>query len=271
MNRHPEAERGNRTHWDELAAAHARSYEYGRLLEGGHLIDDEQLREVGDVEGKSLLHLQCHIGTDTLSWARLGARVTGVDISPESLRVARDLAGKTGLHARFVESNIYDLPELLDEVFDIVYTSVGVLCWLSDLKEWAAVIRRYLRPGGIFYIMDSHPFLGVFDDGSDGLEVRYPYFHEDEPRCWPGNFPDYADDGYMVETPSWEWQWTLGDILNALIGKGFLIDFLHEHRKIPWKALPCMVECGGGFWKLPEGKEELLPLMFSVRARLPGD
>lgn len=270
MKRYPEAEKGNRIHWDELAAAHERSYEYGRLVDGGHLIDEVQLLEVGDVAGKSLLHLQCHIGTDTLSWARLGASVTGVDISPVSLDVAQRLAKRCGLEARFIQSSIYDLPGKLDERFDIVYTSVGVLCWLSDLDAWARIIRDRLRPGGIFYIMEGHPFLNVFDDESDGLRVMYDYFHRSEPVNWPGDYPDYAGDGYMVKSSSWEWQWAISDVVNALLEAGLVVEFLHEHRYLPWKALPCMVECDDGKWRLPEGSD-MLPLMFSIRARAAED
>jgi len=265
MKRYREAEEGNRVHWDELALAHASSYRYEKLLEGGHVLDPVQVREMGDVRSRSLLHLQCHIGTDTLSWARLGARVTGADISPASLRVAGDLARRSGLEAEFVESSLYDLPKMLKGAFDIVYTSVGVLCWLSDLEAWAQTVRHFLKPGGFFYIMETHPFLMVFDDESKNLRVRYSYFHREEPENWPGGYPDYAGDGYMVKSPSWEWQWSLGDVLNALIGAGLRPDFLHEHDWISWKALPMMVEREDGMWVLPDDTERL-PLMFSLKA-----
>ncbi|OPL17748.1 MAG: hypothetical protein AVO35_08790 [Candidatus Aegiribacteria sp. MLS_C] len=269
MQRSTEAEEGNRVHWDELASAHESSYEYGRLLDGGHLIDEVQLREVGDVAGRSLLHLQCHIGTDTLSWARLGASVTGVDISPVSLEVAGRLAEKCGLKARFIRSSVYDLPGVLSDTFDIVYTSVGVLCWLSDLEAWASIARSFLKPGGTFYIMEGHPFLNVFDDESEGLRVKYDYFHRTDPVKWPGDCPDYAGDGYVVRSPSWEWQWTVSDVVNALLGAGLRIEFMHEHKYLPWKALPSMTECGYGRWRMP-GELDLVPLMFSVRARAAG-
>ena len=265
MKRFLRAEDGNKVYWDELAAVHAESADYEELIKGGHVMDRIQIGEVGEVRNRSLLHLQCHIGTDTLSWARLGAEVTGVDISPASLRVAEGIAKKAGLKARFIESSIYDLPGKLNGTFDIVYTSIGVLCWLSDLKAWAKLIRRYLKPGGFFYIMESHPFLMVFDDESDGLTVHYQYFHKEAPHEWSGNYADYSDPDYMVKSPTWEWQWPMSDILNALIENGLEISFLHEHTVIPWKALPCMIECGDGFWKLPEGMDNL-PLMFSLRA-----
>jgi SAM-dependent methyltransferase len=265
MVRFEKAENGNRAHWDELAAVHADSYDYRKLIEGGHVLDRIQISEVGDVSNRSLLHLQCHIGTDTLSWARLGAEVTGVDISPASLKVAEKLAKDAGLKARFIESSVFDLPDKLDGSFDIVYTSIGVLCWLSDLNAWAKIIRKYLKLDGFLYLMESHPFIHVFDDESEGLTVRYSYFHNEAPCEWPADYPDYSDPDYIVKSPSWEWQWPMSDILNALIDNGLRIDFLHEHREIPWKALPSMIECGEGFWKLPEGMDSL-PLVFSLRA-----
>ncbi len=265
MKRFFRAENGNRVYWDELAVVHAESADYEELIKGGHVMDRIQTGEVGEVQNRSLLHLQCHIGTDTLSWARLGAEVTGVDFSPVSLQVAETIARKAGLNAKFIESSIYDLPNKLKESFDIVYTSIGVLCWLSDLKAWAGIIRRYLKPGGFFYMMESHPFLCVFDDESDGLTVRYPYFHREAPYEWAAGYEDYSNSDYKVKSPTWEWQWSMGDILNALIENGLEINFLHEHAVIPWKALPCMIECGDGFWKLPEGIDNL-PLMFSLRA-----
>lgn len=260
------AEEKNRCHWDELAEVHTRSYDLEGLLGGGHLLDDIEVAEMGDVRGKTLLHLQCHIGSDTLSWARLGALVTGVDISPGSLRKARELAERTGLSARFVESAILDLPGKLDERFDIVYTSIGVLCWLSDLEEWARIIAGHLRPGGVFYMMESHPFLNVFDDETEGLSVSYPYFHEPEPRHWPADYPDYSDPEYIVRSGSAEWTWSLGDVINALLKAGLRLEFLHEFDEMPWKGLPCMVPASRpGWYRLPDGKD-FLPLTFSLRA-----
>lgn len=270
MKRYPEAEKGNRSYWDELAEVHMASYDTTSLIEGGHVMDDIQMKELGEVRGRSMLHLQCHIGTDTLSWARLGAGVTGVDLSPVSLDKARELSRITGLKGRFIESSIYDLPGVLDGEFDIVYTSVGVLCWLSDLGEWARIIHRYLKPGGLFYMMESHPILSVFDDETDGLSVRYPYFHTDLPTAWPGNWPDYSDGEYIVRNGSWEWTWALSDVIGALTDAGLRLEFLHEHDSIPWKALPCMVPDARrrGWFRLPDGKD-LLPLSFSVRAEKP--
>ena len=266
MARNMNAEKGNRCHWDELAAVHAESYDCNRILSGGHLIDDIQLEEVGDVRDLSFLHLQCHIGTDTLSWAKLGAKVTGVDISPESIGVARKLSKESGLKGRFIKSSVYDLPEKLDETFDVVYTSVGVLCWLSDLSEWAKIVRGYLKPDGFFYVFDSHPVLGMLDDESQGLKIRYDYFHRVEPMKWQGGYQDYSNGDYTVKSPSWEWQWSLQDIVSSLIDAGLRMEFLREHEVIPWKALPSMVECGRDMWKLPDGFPRV-PLMFSIRAR----
>ena len=270
MKRYSEAEAGNRRHWDELAEVHMGSYDMASLLGGGHVMDDMQISEMGEVRGRSMLHLQCHIGTDTLSWARLGAEVTGVDLSPVSLEKARELSRRTGLNAHFMESSVYGLPGVLDGEFDIVYTSVGVLCWLSDLDEWARIIHRYLKPGGVFYMLESHPFLNVFDDEGEGLSVRYPYFHDETPTVWPGNYPDYSDGEYMVRSGSWEWTWALSDVISALTNAGLRLEFLHEHDSVPWKALPCLVPdpVESGWFRLPEGKD-LLPLTFSIRARRP--
>ncbi len=266
MQRYPDAERGNQEHWDELADVHARAYNIEPLLRREPLLDDIQRKELGSVDGKTLLHLQCHIGTDTLSWALLGARVTGVDISGASLKQAEELAARIGVEAEFVHCSVYDLPEQLEGQFDIVYTSVGVLCWLSDLSAWARIIRRYLKPGGLFYIMESHPILGVFDDETDQLRVRYPYFQGPDPVRWPEDYPDYADSSYQVQTPSYEWQWTISDVVNALIEAGLDIEFLHEHDRLHWQGLPCMVR-EGRWWLMPANRRAQLPLAFSLRAR----
>jgi len=269
IDRDERSEEINLRHWEEIAEVHARSYDVEPLLAGEHVLDEIQVAEMGDVAGRTLLHLQCHIGTDTLSWARLGAVVTGVDFSPASLREAVKLATRTGLPARFVESSLYDLPGRLGETFDVVYTSVGVLCWLSDLDAWARIVAAHLKPGGTFYMMESHPFLNVFDDEADGLAVAHPYFHRREPHLWPGDHPDYADPDYLVGSGSAEWTWSMGDILDALLKAGLAPEFLHEYDEIPWKALPCMVAGErSGWYRLPAGMD-LLPLIFTLRARRP--
>ncbi len=261
-----QAEQDNQKMWDELASVHLRAYHEVRLVrEGQTTLDETELREIGDVSGKTLLHLQCHIGTDTLSWARQGATVTGVDFSGESIACARKLQEQVQVPATFIESNIYDLPKVLSGEFDIVYASRGVLCWLKDLAAWGRIIAKYLKPGGIFYLMESHPILQIFDDtASDGLPITLPYFHEEQPRRWDSEV-DYADGNYIRENHSYEWSWSMGDIINALVRAGLTLEFLHEYDRLFYQAFPAMVECRDRWYDFPEYRGKL-PLMFTLRA-----
>jgi len=173
----------NRELWDKWAEAHVTGshYDVPGFIAGGNRLHSIELEEVGDVSGKSLLHLQCHFGLDTLSWARLGAVATGADFSPVAIEAARDIAKEYCLPATFVLSNLYNLPDNLCGAFDIVYTSYGTIYWLPDLPLWAEVIAHFLKPGGAFHIVDFHPMGMVFDGTEPGLRLGYPYFHGDEP------------------------------------------------------------------------------------------
>ena len=169
-----EYEKANRKLWNELTEVHVKSYGVGRFRNGESTLDEIQLKEVGSVEGLSLLHLQCHFGLDTLSWAREGATVTGVDFSDETIEHANRLKDELKMGARFICCSLYDLKDHLDDVFDVVYTSQGVLCWLKDLKEWAAIIDHFLKPRGTFYIMEEHPVVRIFDDQKRGSLASSP-------------------------------------------------------------------------------------------------
>ncbi len=264
--RNSEAEKGNRIYWNEIAPVHLKSYDIGKLRSGGHLIDEIQIAEMGNVRGKELLHLQCHIGSDSLSWVHLGATVTGVDFSDKSIELAKNLSEELGIEASFICSNIYDLPDHLNKKFDIVYTSQGVLCWLSDLKRWGELIERYLKPDGFFYIMEHHPVFHILDEsGTPNLLVKNPYFHNLEPVKWDGGYGDYSDPDFIGDKPSYEWQWSLGDIVNALISVGLRIEFLNEYDRIFYKAPPDMIRNNDGWWYLPENKPKV-PLMFTLKA-----
>jgi len=271
-NPYEQAEQTNRALWDEVAPVHYKAYQEVEILRGGgSALDEIELSEIGDATGKTLLHLQCHIGTDTLSWARQGAIVTGVDFSPESLAHARRLSEELGLPATFVQSNIYDLRAALDGQFDIVYTSRGVLCWLRDLDEWARIIAHFLKPGGIFYIMESHPISNVFEEGKPGeLSIANRYFHQAEPSLWDENYPDYADGKYIPQHPSYEWEWSLSEIFNAVLKAGLVIESFNEYERIFFKRFPGMQADPDGWYTLPQytGK---LPLLFTLKARQPGD
>ena len=264
------AEDANRALWDEMARVHVRAYREVQLLrEGSEVLDEIELREVGDVRGKRLLHLQCHIGTDTLGWVRQGAMVTGVDFSAQSVACAEELRDELGLEATFIRSNVYDLPSLLREEFDIVYSSRGVLCWLRDLDEWARVVAGFLAPGGIFYLMESHPILNTLEENAPGLlSFANPYFHRPDPVCWePGGF-DYADPGHQLEHPSHEWTWTISDVVNALLKAGLELEFLNEYDRLFFHLFPGMTSDDGRWYRLPQ-YQGMLPLLFTLRARGP--
>jgi SAM-dependent methyltransferase len=225
----------NKRGWDKLAEIHYRNYHIDRLLSGKPLLDELVQKEVGDVSGKTLAHLLCHIGTDTLSWALLGAKVTGIDISSESLKYARQLSDRMNIDAEFIECDVLDVVETIDRKFDIVFSSTGVLCWIPDITIYARAVRHLLNDGGLFYILDGHPFRGVFlDEAGEADEagedrIRGDYFRSKVFTYH--DFGDYTDAGVKFDVPSYEWNWTIGQIVTAFCDAGMRIEFLHEFPK----------------------------------------
>jgi SAM-dependent methyltransferase len=264
------AKDANRALWDEWTDIHVKSdfYDLDSFKAGSIHLDPLEREELGDVSGKSLLHLQCHFGLSTLSWARLGAKVTGVDFSPKAIAMARSLAEELKIDARFVLSDIDHLPDNLTGEFDIVFTSYGVLAWLPDLNRWAEVIAHFLRPGGVFYIAEIHPFTYVFDDheGIDQYAVKYPYFPDGKPKAWPveGSYADRS--AHVSQTESFEWMHAISDVINALIGAGLRIEYFREFPYTVFKQFPFVEKDADGLWR-PTHQQGYLPLLFSIRAR----
>ena len=221
---------------------------------------------LGDLTGLDVVHLQCHIGTDTISLARLGGRVTGVDFSPSALAVARDLATAAGVEARFVESELYATPEVLPEQFDLVYTGVGALIWLPDIEGWARVVAGLLRPGGRLYVREGHPMMNTLYDGVDDdvLRVTLPYFGDHVLR-WDSDVT-YTDGPPIASPEQYEWNHGLGETVQAVIDAGLRVTALREHTECEWQALKHLIKGPDGKFRLPEMPERL-PLMFTLEAR----
>lgn len=263
----------NRALWDELTTIHEGSafYDLEGFRAGGIRIADHEREEIGPVEGRSLLHLQCHFGIDTLSWARLGAQVTGVDFSPKAVGLARNLATDLGLEATFIESDVYRLPDVLDEEFDVVYTSNGVLGWLPDIRRWAQVVARYVRPGGRFYVLEVHPVVQALEDegvAPGELRLRYPYWEHPEPLVF-ADTTDYAEPTAPLATKvEYGWDHSLGEIVTALAEAGLRIEALREHPFLNWRV-DFLVPADDGTWRLPADTPGELPLMFSIVATKP--
>lgn len=239
--------------WNEVTPIHARSksYDVAGFKVGKTSLLPIEIEELGNVSGKSLLHLQCHFGMDTLSWARLGAKVTGVDFSGEAITLARALAKETHLKAAFIQSDIYDLPAVLNSAFDIVFTSYGVLCWLPDLTRWAQIVAHFLKKGGIFYIVEGHPLMNMFEANSQktDLQMKYSYFPGNGPTEWEPGY-DYADWDAKLTHGTCEWTHPLSEIQDALIGAGLRIEFLHEFPVCCYHAYPFMKHDAAGWWHL---------------------
>ncbi|MDQ3956067.1 MAG: class I SAM-dependent methyltransferase [Actinomycetota bacterium] len=269
----PEAQKAaNRALWDKWTKVHLEGdfYHVDSFKAGDSRLRDYEIEEVGGVAGKDLLHLQCHFGLDTLSWARLGARVTGADYSEAAVAEARKLAVEVGLEARFVCSDVYDLSGVLEGDFDIVYTSRGVLGWLPDIEGWADVVAHFVRPGGLFYITEVHPFAQVFDDDESitELRVKYPYFSQAEALTFPVQ-GSYADRGARVEHDfEYGWNHSLGEIVTALASRGLRIEFLHEFPFLEWPS-PYYVPIGDERYVLPDSQEGETPSFFSLKATKP--
>ncbi|MBV8300470.1 MAG: class I SAM-dependent methyltransferase [Candidatus Dormibacteraeota bacterium] len=261
----------NRRHWDELGTRHPHTPHYGekvdRLVAGGSVLRRLEIDEMGDVSGRSMLHLQCHLGTESVSWARRGAAVTGVDFSPAALESARAIAQRCGVDIRYVESDVLRLNEVLTEQFDVVYTSWGVLGWISDLERWAHVVRDHLKQGGFVYLGEFHPTAWMFDDEASEPKLRYAYFDEEPLRV--DSVGSYADPSMHVEhNTSYSWYYTLGGVITALAAAGLRIDFLHEWMRAPFQFLDMLVrdETDDEEWyRAPDGVPPM-PLAFTLRA-----
>ncbi len=261
----------NRERWNELVAHHSASssYDLEGFKKGDIRIRILERGEVGDVNGKSLLHLQCHFGLDTLSWARLGAKVTGIDYSDQAITLARSLSQELHIPATFVLSSVYDLPQALDAAgqFDIVYTSHGVLGWLPDLKPWAEVIAHYLKPGGFFYIAEAHPFMWTFDNDLPNFELKYPYFLREPIRTDADG--SYATAAKVQHRTEYGWNHTFSEILGSLLEVGLKVDFLHEYPFSAWKCFPnmAMQEDEDRWYRFTDPTlSSMLPLTFTLKA-----
>ncbi|MBI3944267.1 MAG: class I SAM-dependent methyltransferase [Chloroflexi bacterium] len=258
----------NRQLWDQWTKEHEQSpfYNLAGFRAGKDRLRSIELEELGDVSGKRLLHLQCHFGMDTLAWARRGAIVTGVDFSEESISLACSLSQELHIAAAFVCSDIYNLPNVLAGEFDIVFTSYGVLHWLRDLQRWGQVIAHFLRPGGIFYIVEDHPFMRMFHaDPTAGLQVSNPYFFSTTPDQVEME-GSYATDNRGEKATFYIWNHSLGEVINSLIGAGLRIEFLHEFPYAARAKFPMMEKGDDNWWRLPQ-QQGMIPLLFSLQAR----
>jgi SAM-dependent methyltransferase len=272
-----EALRSNRELWDAWTKIHVESSFYDvesfRSGERPIRLADYEREEVGSVEGRTLLHLQCHFGLDTLSWARLGATVTGADFSEESIAAAQALATAVGIEARFVAADLYSLPELLSDRFDIVYTSGGVLEWLPDIARWGRVAAGFVRPGGFLYLNEIHPVvqaLAIEDVTPGELRPAYPYWSHSDPIRFEVQ-GSYADpDAPTAGLVGHGWNHSLGEIVTALADAGLRLEFLHEfdYFRVP---VAFLVQGDDRRWRLPGGSSGSLPLSFSLKASKPLD
>ncbi|HEY9335819.1 MAG TPA: class I SAM-dependent methyltransferase [Kribbella sp.] len=254
----------NRAAWDLRAAAHVSSgfYDVDGFRAGGSSLRPYEVEAVGDVRGRRLLHLMCHFGLDTLSWARLGADVTGVDFSAEAIDAARQLADEVRLPARFVQADVYDVPDVLAPAsYDVVVATYGVLVWLPDLGEFARVVARMLRPGGTVFLAEFHPLQAMVDEE---LRVRTSYFRtgavdREVTTSYTGqDVPEHVQS---------TWPWTVSGLVNALASAGLHIDRLDELPVDLRRRSPSMLQDAAGLWRLPG---DPIPLLLTCRAHRPG-
>jgi SAM-dependent methyltransferase len=267
----------NRASWDERVAAHAASPDYAvaRFTDDPAFLSEVVAFDrprLGDIAGLDAVHLQCHIGTDTVSLARLGARMTALDFSAPALEQGRRLAEAVGVDITFVESDLYGAPEALGaRRFDLVYTGIGALCWLPDIRRWAEVVASLLAPGGRLFIREGHPVLwALADPRPDGvLALEFPYFEQAEATVWTDGGTYVETDAVFTENTTHEWNHGLGEIVGAVLAAGLELTALEEHDTVPWNALPGqMHDTGGGEFQLSD-RPERLPHTYTLQARKP--
>jgi len=257
----------NRALWDDRVPVHATSdfYDVDGFKAGRSTLEPFEVEEVGPVAGLDLVHLQCHFGLDTLSWARLGARVTGLDISEVGVATAQDLADEVGIDADFVAGDVYGAVAALGgRTFDVVFTGLGALNWLPDIDRWAAVVDALLRPGGFLYLAEFHPWVNTLSYQDLTVETSYWNDPEGELSIGDGSYVETSDT--FSHTESWEWNHALSEVMGALLDRGLAVELFHEHPYTLYRRWPFLeARQHGTFW-LPEGMPGL-PLMYSLKMR----
>lgn len=254
----------NRETWNKKVAVHAASdfYDMEAFKNGATSLKSYELNALGDVTGKSLLHLQCHFGQDTMSWARKGAICTGIDISDEAIKLAQNLNEQLELNTKFICCNVLDVSEHISELFDIIYTSYGVIGWLPDLKPWANMIAERLKPGGIFYLAEFHPIAWMFDYLKTPPEMVYGY--QQKEAIYEEYEGTYAEDGKTkMVSKEYGWNHGLGEVISALTAAGLKIDYLNEYEESPYNIFPDLIETAGEMFAL---QDRLYPLVYEIRA-----
>lgn len=257
----------NKAAWNERTHLHLASefYDMPAFLAGKNALQSIELELLGDVQDKSILHLQCHFGQDTLSLARMGAHVTGVDLSDRAIAEAEKLAEELALPARFICCNLYDLPDHLDEQFDVVFTSYGTIGWLPDLDRWAAVVQRFLKPGGRFVFVEFHPVVWMFDD--DFSQVKYRYFNSGPIiETVEGT---YADREAPVNLESIGWNHDLGEVLGSLLAQKLEIVHFQEYDYSPYHSFSHMEKIGENQYRIKHLGDKI-PLVYSLLVRKKG-
>ncbi|MGB0981045.1 MAG: class I SAM-dependent methyltransferase [Winogradskyella sp.] len=253
----------NKATWNKKVGIHAKSemYKMEAFKRGETSLMPYEINALGNVNGKSLLHLQCHFGQDTLSWCRMGAKTVGVDISDEGITLAQQLNDTLNLDAKFVCCNVLDTSKHIKDTFDIVFTSYGVIGWLPNLKPWAQMIAERLNVGGTFYMVEFHPILWMFDYLDNDLKMTYHY-NQDEP-IYEEYEGTYANQNSKMVSKEYGWNHGLSEVVNALIEAGLQIDYLNEHDESPYNVFPDLVKQKNGMYKM---KNQLFPMIFELKA-----
>ncbi len=260
----------NKHLWNQRTAVHKDSsfYDIAGFKAGKNVLTPIELNEVGDpeasgqvVKGKKMLHLQCHFGMDSLNWARLGADVTGVDLSDEAIKEARLLNDELKLNAKFVCCNVYDTSKYVKDLFDIVFTSYGTIGWLPDLLPWANMIAERLKPGGFFYIAEFHPVVWMFDEEFTHIK----YYYENREVIITENEGTYTDRNADIKGKEYSWNHSISEVLNALIRAGLKIEIFNEFMYSPYPCFRNTVETEKGKWHI-KGMEGKIPMVYSIQA-----
>ena len=255
--------KANKELWNQRTTVHKDSsfYDLEGFRKGKSVLTPIETTELEEVKGKSMLHLQCHFGMDSLDWARRGAKVTGMDLSDTAIAEARKLNIELGLDAKFICCNLYDLEKNLDEQFDIVYTSYGVVGWLPDLEEWARIVARYLKPGGTFYIAEFHPVVWMFDE--EFTHVKY--YYENRELIEIEAEGTYTDRDAPISGKEYSWNHSISEVLNALLKAGLKLEMFNEHMYSPYPCFRNIVQGEDGNWRV-KGMEGKIPMVYSLKA-----